>query len=68
MEQQHDSGVSDYSPTSSTREPRVLDRIDTATLTRKSDTATPSFDIGAGPGKERDDDHEYDCGVSDYSP
>jgi hypothetical protein len=60
MEQQHGSGVSDYSPTSPTREPKVSERID---------TATPSFDIGVGPGKERgDDDHEYDCGASDYSP
>jgi len=62
MDKRYASGVSDYSPSTSSQGTQNL------THAGESNRADPSFNLGDGPGKTRDSEQEDGSGVSDYSP
>ena len=62
MKQQYTSGVSDYSPSTSSEEQQNLARAG------KSKRVVTDDNLGDGISKENDGEREDGCGVSDYGP
>jgi hypothetical protein len=62
MDRQYSSGVSDYSPSTSSQGRQ------NSTHAGESNRAVPNFNLGDGPGTKRDNEQDDGSGVSDYSP